>query len=190
MSSDQARDQTRQQTCGDDVALVIQRTFAAPRELVFRTMVEGEHLAHWWGPRECTVTVARAEARPGGVFHYCMHPRDAAAAGMDVWGRFDYRDVEAPTRLVFVNGFADEAGNRIRYPLLPMWPLEVLNTVTLEERDGATVMTLHSVPVNATPAECAVFQASHASMQGGFAGMYDVYDQYLAGLAGGAGAQA
>jgi uncharacterized protein YndB with AHSA1/START domain len=162
----------------DEVGLTIRRVFDAPREKVFATMTDPDHLRHWWGPKECTITVVQADVRPGGMFHYCMHARDSMAP-MDVWGRFDFGDIEAPHRFAFVNGFADEQGNRIRYPLLPMWPLEVLNTVTLEEDNGKTAFTLHSVPVNASEAEYAIFFASHASMQGGFAGMYDVYEEYL-----------
>ena len=169
----------------DQVALTLHRTFDAPRELVFATMTDPEHLRHWWGPKECTITVARADVRPGGIFHYCMHPRDAMA-GMDVWGRFDFHEIEPPHRFVFVNGFADEAGNRIRYPLLPMWPLEVRNTATLEEDNGKTTFTLHSAPANASDAECATFFAAHASMQQGFGGMYDVYEQYLKAVQAGA----
>lgn len=161
-----------------DVGFTIRRTFNAPRELVFATMTDPAHLKHWWGPKECTITVARAEAWPGGVFHYCMHPR-GGAAGMEAWGRFDFHEIEAPHRVAFVNGFADEQGNRIRHAMLPVWPLEVLNTATLEEDNGKTVFTLHSVPVNASEAECAAFLAGHASMQGGFDGMYDVYEDYL-----------
>ncbi|WP_338768747.1 SRPBCC domain-containing protein [Massilia sp. METH4] len=163
----------------DEVGLTIRRVFDAPRELVFTTMTDPDHLRHWWGPKECTITVARAEARPGGAFHYCMHPREGMP-GMEVWGRFDFHEIARPHRFVFVNGFADEQGNRIRYPLLPVWPLEVLNTVTLEEDNGKTIFTLHSVPVNASDAECAAFRAGHESMQQGFGGMYDLYEQYLA----------
>lgn len=168
----------------DETGLTIRRTFDAPRELVFATMTDPDHLRHWWGPKECTLTVARAEAGPGGVFHYCMHPRNGMA-GMEMWGRLDFRQVEPPHRAVFVNGFADAQGNRTA--LLPMWPLEVLNTLTLDDSDGKTVFTLHAVPLDASDAECATFLAAHASMQGGFAGMYDVYEQYLKTL--GAGAQ-
>lgn len=169
----------------NEVGLTIRRVFDAPRELVFATMTDPDHLRHWWGPKECTITVVQADVRPGGMFHYCMHARDSMAP-MDVWGRFDFRDIEAPHRFAFVNGFADEQGNRIRYPLLPMWPLEVLNTVALEEDNGKTVFTLHSVPVNASEAEYAIFLASHASMEGGFGGMYDVYEQYLTTMGAGA----
>ncbi|GGX73536.1 SRPBCC domain-containing protein [Massilia dura] len=160
----------------DEAALTIRRVFDAPRDLVFATMTDPDHLKHWWGPKECTITVARAEVRPGGVFHYCMHPR-GGMAGMEMWGRFDFKEIEPPHRVVFVNGFADEQGNRIA--LIPGWPLEVLNTVTLEEDGGKTVFALHSVPVDASAAESATFLAAHASMQGGFGGMYDVYEQYL-----------
>lgn len=162
----------------DEVGLTIRRVFDAPRDLVFATMTDPDHLRHWWGPKECTITVARADVRPGGIFHYCMHPR-GGTADMDVWGRFDFQEIAPPQRFAFVNGFADEQGNRIRYPLLPMWPLEVLNTVTLEEDNGKTTFTLHSAPLNASAAENAIFLASHASMEGGFGGMYDVYEDYL-----------
>jgi uncharacterized protein YndB with AHSA1/START domain len=162
----------------DETGLTIRRAFDAPRDLVFATMTDPAHLQHWWGPKECTLTVARAEAGPGGVFHYCMHPRGGGMPGMEMWGRIDFHEIEAPHRATFVNGFADAEGNRIA--LLPGWPLEVQNTLTLEEEDGKTAFTLHSVPLNASAAESAMFVAAQASMQDGFAGMYDVYEQYLA----------
>jgi uncharacterized protein YndB with AHSA1/START domain len=163
----------------NDVALEIRREFKAPRELVFRTMMEPQHLKHWWGPKECTITVSRHEPRPGGVFHYCMHPREAAVPGAEMWGRFDYHEIEKPGRIVFVNGFADAEGNRIRLSMLPVWPLEILNTITLEESDGRTQMVLRAMPVNASEAECAAFLAMHASMQQGYGGMFDLYEGYL-----------
>jgi uncharacterized protein YndB with AHSA1/START domain len=163
----------------NDVAFTIHREFKAPRELVFRTMMEAQHLKHWWGPKECTITVERHEPRPGGVFHYCMTPRTGAVPGAEMWGRFDYHEITKPSRIVFVNGFADAQGNRIRIPMLPVWPLEVLNTITLEERDGCTQMTLQAVPVNASEAECAAFLAMHGSMAQGYGGMFDLYQGYL-----------
>ncbi len=50
------------------------RIFDAPRQLVFRCMVEPEHLAHFWGPAGThtpleTITV---DLRPGGVFETVM----------------------------------------------------------------------------------------------------------------------
>lgn len=157
---------------------VITRTFNAPRELVFDTMTQTEHLQKWWGPQGCTIEVLRHEPVAGGHFHYCM--KFAPVAGM--FGLFEYRELTRPERIVFINGFADGEGKRIHYEMSPTWPLEVLNTVVLADEGGKTVMTLHSTPHNASPIEIETFKAGHASMQGGFGGMYDVYDKYLASL--------
>lgn len=160
------------------VDLRITRTFNAPRELVWKTMTQAEHLKHWWGPKGVPIDVKKYEPRPGGVFHYCMH----FPGGMDIWGRFLYRELVEPERMVWINGFADAEGNAIANPMSPVWPLEVLNTTTLEEVDGKTVLHLLSQPFNASDAERAAFLAMHASMQGGFGGMYDQYEEYLATL--------
>ena len=160
------------------VDFVITRTFNAPRELVFDTMTKTEHLQKWWGPQGCTIRVVSNEPQAGGVFHYCM----SFGPGVDMYGKFEYRELVRPERIVFINGFADAEGDRIRYAMSPTWPIEVLNTVTLIEQDGKTVMTLHSTPVNATAVVIDTFKAGHESMQQGFGGMYDVYEQYLATL--------
>ena len=157
---------------------VLTRTFKAPRELVFDSMTKTEHLHKWWGPQGCTIEVVTHELKAGGVFHYCM--KFGAMPGM--YGKFQYREVTRPERIVFLNGFADAQGNTIRYEMSPTWPLEVLNTVTLEAQGSTTKMTLRSGPHNASPIEMATFQAGHASMEGGFGGMYEVYEKYLASL--------
>ncbi|WP_174613695.1 hypothetical protein [Virgibacillus ihumii] len=35
----------------DGKKLVLEKVFDAPRELVFKTFSESEHLANWWGHR-------------------------------------------------------------------------------------------------------------------------------------------
>lgn len=156
----------------------ITRTFNAPRELVFDTMTKAEHLQKWWGPQGCTIEVLKHEPQAGGVFHYCM--KFGPVGGM--FGKFQYLELTRPERIVFLNGFADAEGKAIRSPMSPTWPLEVLNTVTLAEHNGKTTMTLHAAPHKANPIEIETFKAGHASMQGGFGGMYDVYEKYLASL--------
>ncbi len=154
---------------------VITRTFNAPRELVYDTMTQTEHLQKWWGPQGCTIRVVKNEPQVGGVFHYCM----SFGPGVDMYGKFEYRELVRPERIVFINGFADAQGTRIRYAMSPTWPIEVLNTATLAENDGKTMLTLHSTPINASELEIETFKAGHESMQQGFGGMYDVYEQYL-----------
>src|SRR6266568_2266197 len=85
----------------------------------------------------------------GGVFHYAM----AYRPGHEMYGRFVYREIAAPGRLVFVNSFSDAAGGITRAPFPQLgdrWPLEVLNNMTLTEKDGKTTLTLRGGPINAT----------------------------------------
>ena len=159
-----------------DVDLHLARVFKAPRALLFQAMTETAHLQHWWGPQGCRIEVAGHEARPGGMFHYCMH----FPGGFDMWGRFLYHEIVAPERIVVVNGFADAACNAAPNPMSPHWPLEVLNTTTLAGQDGKTILTLLSQPIDANELERANFKAGHAAMQDGFGGMYDKFEHYLA----------
>jgi uncharacterized protein YndB with AHSA1/START domain len=108
----------------------ITRVFDAPRELVFKAQTEAEHLSKWWGPKGYTMLVAKLELRPGGTFHYSMRSPE----GHEMWGKFVYREIVAPERIVFVNSFSDESGATVRAPFAPDWPLEVLNMLTLSTR--------------------------------------------------------
>lgn len=156
--------------------LVITRTFDAPRELVFKAFSEAERLARWWGPQGCTIEVSQLDFRPGGIFHYRM----ALPDGHDMWGRFTYREIVPPERIVWVNAFSDPAGNLTRAPFGDTIPLEILNTVTLEERGSQTVLTLHAGPVNATAEEVATFEGMFDSMHEGYGGTWDQLAAYLA----------
>jgi uncharacterized protein YndB with AHSA1/START domain len=54
--------------------LTYSRVFDAPRELVFRCMLEPEHLTHFWGPAGVSTPLEtiKVDARPGGVFETVM----------------------------------------------------------------------------------------------------------------------
>lgn len=54
--------------------LTYTRVFDAPRELVFRCMVEPEHLTQFWGPAGVHTPLdgIKVDARPGGVFETAM----------------------------------------------------------------------------------------------------------------------
>jgi len=157
--------------------LVIIRVFNAPRDIVFKMWTEAEHLAKWWGPKGFDVIVKKLELKPGGVFHYCMAKND-----MEMWGKFVYREIVAPEKLVFINSFSDKDGNITRSPFMANWPLEVLNTLTFKEQDGKTTVTLKGGPCNATEEEQNIFAANTGSMQQGFAGTFEQLDEYLAAI--------
>jgi uncharacterized protein YndB with AHSA1/START domain len=155
---------------------VISRTFDAPRALVFKAWTEPEALARWWGPQDFANTVLTLDVRPGGTFHYSMQPPE----GELMRGVFRYREIAPPERLVFIDSFADAAGNTIRPPFSETFPLEILNTVTFTEQDGRTTVTVHGIPFNATDTERAAFAALHESMQQGWGGTLEELGVYLA----------
>jgi uncharacterized protein YndB with AHSA1/START domain len=159
-----------------DETLVLTREFDAPRDLVFKVYTEAEHLAQWWGPKGFTMETCTIDLRPGGMFHYGMR----SPQGQVMWGRWVFREVVPPQRLTFVVSFSDEQGGIGRHPGSPTWPQEMLSTMTLEERDGKTLITVRTVPINATEEELRTFKAGHDSVRMGFNGTLDQLDQYLA----------
>src|SRR5215468_2760397 len=84
-------------------AFVITRVFDAPLDLVFKAWTEAERLTHWWGPKGFKMLSCKLDLRPGGVFHYGMQAPNGAA----MWGKWVFREIVAPKRLVFVVSFSD-----------------------------------------------------------------------------------
>lgn len=132
--------------------LVLERTFRAPRELVFRAWLTPEYLARWWGPRGFTNPVCEVDARPGG--HIRIHMR--APDGTLIPSEGVFEEILEPRRIVFTNSaFRDERGEP---------QLETRYTVTLAEEDGGTRLTLRAVVTRAGPG----MGASLATMREGW----------------------
>ena len=161
---------------GPVAELAITREFDAPRDLVWKAWTEPERLATWWGPPGSEIRVKGLDLRAGGAFLYSMQTPN----GPEMWGKFVYREVSPQDCLVFVNCFSDEKGGLTRNPWIATWPLEILNTLTLVERDGKTTLTLQGGPINATADELQAFAAGVSGMRQGFAGTFKQLDRYLA----------
>jgi uncharacterized glyoxalase superfamily protein PhnB/uncharacterized protein YndB with AHSA1/START domain len=155
---------------------VVSHTFQAPRDLVWRALSEPERMGRWWGPKGCEVQVLRMEVRPGGVFHYAMR----LPVGTEFWGLMQYRAIEAPHRLEFLNSFADAEGRAAPNPMAPVWPLHTHSEFLLDEPAVATTtLTVRWRPHNASPAEQAAFDGAHVSMRNGWAGTFERLAAYL-----------
>ena len=111
--------------------LVITRVFDAPRRLVWKAWTDPEQLVCWMGPRGFKSSIVKMDARPGGTYRFHMRSSD----GTDHWQQGEYREIVEPERLVLTYVWADANGN----PTRP----ETLLTLTFEELDGKTKMTLH-----------------------------------------------
>jgi uncharacterized protein YndB with AHSA1/START domain len=154
---------------------VITRTLDAPRELVFSAWSDPNHLRHWWGPKGCTVGFCNMDLRPGGQLLYSLRMPD----GQEVWGKFVYREILPPDRLVFVNSFSDPQGNTTRAPFSPNWPLDVLMTLTLGEQFNLTTLSLIGKPLSPTADELALFESMLDSLHQGFSATFDQLASYL-----------
>ncbi len=75
---------------------VISRTFAAPRELVWKAWTEPKHMAQWWGPHNFTNPVCEMDVRVGGQYRIVMRGPEGDEYPLE--GTF--RDIVPPERLV------------------------------------------------------------------------------------------
>ncbi len=87
--------------------ILVTRTFAAPRDLVWQMWTTAEHLQHWWGPEGWTLPICDVDFRPGGTWFYCMQGPD----GMKSYGKATYLEIDAPKRIVYEDAFVDADGN-------------------------------------------------------------------------------
>jgi len=80
--------------------LTYTRVFDAPRELVFRCMLEPEHLTHFWGPVGTSTPLdgITVDPRPGGVFETVMI---SDADGGSYTMRAIYAEIVPPERIVW-----------------------------------------------------------------------------------------
>jgi uncharacterized protein YndB with AHSA1/START domain len=154
----------------------ITRVVDAPRDRVWKAWTEAERLKQWWGPKGFKVHTCKVDLRPGGVFHYGM----TTPEGKDMWGRFTYREIKAPERLVFIVSFSDPKGGVTRHPWSPNWPLETLSTVSFEAQGGKTKVTVQWVPADsATETERKTFDEGRDGMKQGWGGTFEQFSDYL-----------
>lgn len=134
--------ESTRRSAGDE--LVITRIFDAPRQLVWKAWTDPEHFMRWWGPKSFTAPFCQMDFRAGGKYLYSMRSPD----GQDFWTTGVYKEIIPMERIVFTDSFADADGNVVPatdYGMSPDFPLETRVTVTLEEYDGKTKMTLRHV---------------------------------------------
>ena len=116
-------------TLPSDREIVMERVFNAPRELVFKAYTDPNLISKWWGPRRYTTIVDKMDVRVGGVWRFVQ--RDAA--GNEYAFNGEYREIAPPDRLSYTFEFEGMPGHVL------------LETVTFEEHDGQTKVTVTSL---------------------------------------------
>lgn len=108
--------------------------FDAGVERVWQLWEDPRQLERWWGPPTWPATFEQFEFQSGGKAGYYMTGPEGEKAGG--WWRFTA--IQAPNKLEFDDGFADENG-------APVDDLGITHaTVSLEEAGGRTRMTIVS----------------------------------------------
>ena len=137
----------------------ITRVFDAPRELVFRCMLEPEHLTHFWGPVGVSTPVDKItiDPRPGGVFETIMVNDET---GDEYPSRGVYVEIVEPERIVWTE--PDVEGG-------------MMNSSTFTDLgDGRTEVFIHQTNVPE------MYRSPEA--QAGFESSLDRFAGYLATL--------
>lgn len=149
----------------DNDAVVIERVFDAPIDLIWRLWTEPEHFQAWYGPVGASVPVARMDVRVGGGRSICMEVQ-APDGPMRMWFTGEYLEVVENRRLVYTESMADEHGN-VHDSVHPKTEVRV----ELEDVEGRTrmVMTHVGIPSDSPGAT-------------GWTMAFDKLDSYVASL--------
>ena len=145
-------------TLPSDTEILITRSFDAPAELVHKACTTPELVQRWWGFEDSEWLVCEIDLRVGGRWRYVTREK----GGFEVAFHGEYREIDAPYRVVSTEVFEGA-------PVPDPDAAGTLNTVTLEEVDGVTHM---SVLVQAPSRETrdAIIESG---MEGGMQVSYD-----------------
>ncbi|UTW51310.1 SRPBCC domain-containing protein [bacterium SCSIO 12827] len=109
--------------------LLLTRTFAAPRALLFKLWTQPEHIVRWWGCAEAGDVDFTNDLRVGGEFTAVMQLSNGHTHRITGV----YCKIEEPARLVFTWSWENTDGFQGG---------ETLVTVTFADKDGQTELTL------------------------------------------------
>ena len=119
-------------TLPTDRQILIERSFDAPRHLVYEAYTTPELVKRWWHANRGDVTLVEIDLRVGGRWRYAMVTPD----GTEVAFHGEYREIVPNERLVSTEV----------YEGLPEGVSEddaaTVNTATFTEADGRTKFTL------------------------------------------------
>ena len=87
--------------------MTLEAEFEASPERVWQLWADPRQLERWWGPPTYPATFTRHDLAPGSRVEYHM----TGPEGDQPRGYWDVLEAEAPSRLVFRDGFANDDGS-------------------------------------------------------------------------------
>lgn len=123
----------------ENKTITIERSFDAPKELLWQFYAEKEKFEQWWGPEGWVTTTKEFNFTPGGRIHYGMKCIDEAQGewfGQESWGVMVIESVDAPNGFTYKDYFSDaEGGINTQLPTLA-----IVNEFT-DEKGKSTVIS-------------------------------------------------
>jgi uncharacterized protein YndB with AHSA1/START domain len=130
-------------------ALVIERIFDAPVEVVWRMWTDPDAFKAWYGPEGATIPDAQLDVRVGGIRRVCMVVETPGGA-MRMWFTGEHLEVTPTERLVYTESMTDEDGNAMSPPGSgDDHPAATEVRVELQSRGEHTLMVLTHVGIPA-----------------------------------------
>ena len=135
---------------GSQDAVIIERSFDAPVDLIWQMWTDPEHFSAWYGPDGATIPVAKMDVQVGGTRLVGMEVKTPGGP-MQMWFTGEYREVVENVRLVYTESMSDENGNVLSPSDMGMpagHPTTTEVRVELEDVGGRTnmVMTHAGIP--------------------------------------------
>lgn len=126
---------------GKQKTVSIDRTFNLPLSKVWKAWTEPESFKKWWGPKDYTCPYCKIELKVGGKNLSSMK----SSEGKEFWSTCTYKEIIPMKKIVYLDSFSDSKGNNVSpsyYEMPGDWGNELLVTLTFEEVNGKTKMTL------------------------------------------------
>jgi len=121
--------------------LTLTRTFAAPRERVFRAWTDPKEMALWFAPSpDHSMVIAEYDFQVGGKYRFEVQHK--SGNGRRIFGT--YREIIPPEKLVFTWSWGEDAGAHVSVVTIEFRDLGKSTEITLtheglpsvEERDS------------------------------------------------------
>ncbi|GJM05974.1 MAG: hypothetical protein DHS20C09_19700 [marine bacterium B5-7] len=159
-----------------DHSFTLTHEFNAPVEKVFDAWSIPDQLAKWLPPKGYSMVFAKSDITPGGMSHYCM----VSKSGLELWSMIFYKDVIPPAKLSYTQVYSNEQGGIEPHPMIKNFPVEILSTVMLDEKNGKTILDLTWEPLNASKEEITRFSDETFELSQEWGGTFEQLTNYLA----------
>ena len=110
----------------NELKVVMERTFDAPREALFQAFIDPNAIPKWWGPRNETTTVENMDVRVNGPWRFVCRDN----AGHEYAFHGVHKEIDPPERISSTFNYEGIPGDH-----------ELVQVATFEDLGGKTKVT-------------------------------------------------